>query len=198
MPILDATTSTTHDAKDGTKLKVAMVIARNFEDVEATNPKEFLEQHGTDVILIGTELGTVVGKKGAELQVDATFDDLTADQEAEFAALVIPGGGAPENLRINNAAVDFTHRFVQSGRPVASICHGPQLLISAKVLNGRTVTAVNKIRDDLINAGANYVDEAVVVDGSLISSRVPGDLPAFNEALGVALGINTRQAEVAD
>jgi protease I len=103
--------------------------------------------------------------------------------------LVIPGGGAPENLRIHDPAVAFTRAFVESGRPVGSICHGPQLLISAKVLPGRTVTSVNKIRDDVINAGGNYVDRPLVEDGNLITSRVPSDLPVFNDALGRALGV---------
>jgi protease I len=114
---------------------------------------------------------------------------LTPDQAGSFELLLIPGGGSPENLRINDSAVDFTRRFVESGRPVASICHGPQLLISANVLKGRTTTSVNKIRDDVMNAGARYVDEPLVVDGNLISSRVPGDLPVFNEAIGAALGV---------
>ncbi len=103
--------------------------------------------------------------------------------------LVIAGGGAPENLRIDDQAVEFTRRFVESGKPVAAICHGPQLLISAKVLQGRTLTSVNKIRDDLTNAGATYVDQALVEDGNLITSRVPADLPVFDEALGRALGV---------
>ena len=102
---------------------------------------------------------------------------------------MIPGGGAPENLRIHDDAVEFTRKFVESGKPVASICHGPQLLISAGVLKGRTTTSVNKIRDDVRNAGANYVDEAVAVDGNLISSRTPADLDAFNAAVADAIGL---------
>ena len=164
--------------------KVAMVIANNFEDSEAIDPKNHLEALGAKVVVIGPALGTYNGKKGGSLAADVTFAD--ADP-AEFDMLVIPGGGAPENLRIHKPAVEFTRKFVQSGRPVGSICHGPQLLISAKVLDGRTVTAVNKIGDDIINAGANYVDEALVIDGNLITSRVPGDLQVFNDALGKAL-----------
>ncbi len=169
---------------DNAKGRVAMVLAKNFEDVEATDPKEYLERLGADVTIIGIERGEIEGKKGAKLTADVTFADVSPE---DFDLLVIPGGGSPENLRIHDPAVDFTRRFVESGRPVASICHGPQLLISAKVLDGRTVTSVNKIRDDVINAGANYVDEPLVEDGNLITSRVPGDLPAFNGALGRAL-----------
>lgn len=169
----------------------AMVLARNFEDVEATDPKAFLEERGVDVTVIGLDHGEIEGKKGARLIPDTTFGDLTPEQFARFDVLVIPGGGAPENLRIDDQAVDFTRRFVESGRPVAAICHGPQLLISAKVLNGRTVTCVNKIRDDVINAGANYVDEEIVVDGNLITSRTPADLPAFDRAMAQAIGLET-------
>jgi protease I len=164
--------------------KVAMVLAPNFEDVEATDPKEALERSGAEVTIIGVEKGTIEGKKGAKLEATETFDSARID---DYDMMVIPGGGAPENLRIDDKAVAFTRRFVESGKPVGSICHGPQLLISADVIAGRTITAVNKIRDDIKNARANYVDEELVVDGNLISSRVPKDLPAFNEALVTAL-----------
>lgn len=164
--------------------KVAMVLAPNFEDVEATDPKEALEKAGAEVTVIGVEMGTIEGKKGAKLEATQTFDSARVD---DYDMLVIPGGGAPENLRIDDKAVAFTKQFVESGKPVGSICHGPQLLISADVIDGRTITAVNKIRDDIKNARANYVDEELVVDGNLITSRVPKDLPAFNEALVAAL-----------
>lgn len=170
--------------------RIAMVIAKNFEDSEAIEPKDYLENAGASVTLIGMDLSPVEGKKGAVLTPDATFDGLTADEFDSFDLLVIPGGGCPENLRIHDGAVDFTRRFVASGRPVGSICHGPQLLISADVLQGRTTTCVNKIRDDVKNAGANYVDEALVVDGNLISSRTPADLDVFNQALARAVGLD--------
>ncbi|MCC6943816.1 MAG: type 1 glutamine amidotransferase [Thermomicrobiales bacterium] len=163
--------------------RVAVVIAKNFEDIEATDPIRVIEEAGAEAVLIGIERGPVEGKKGAVLEATLTFDEIDATAEASFDALVIPGGGAPENLRIHQPAVDFTARFVASGKPVASICHGPQLLISAKVLNGRTTTCVNKIRDDVVNAGANYVDEPLVVDGNLISSRTPADMAVFNQAI---------------
>jgi protease I len=157
-----------------------MVLARNFEDVEATDPKAYLEKLGAKVTIIGVEKGTIEGKKGGSLEADSTFDDASVD---DFDALVIPGGGSPEQLRIHAEPVAFTRAFVESGKPVAAICHGAQLLISAKVLDGRTATCVKTIRDDVMNAGANYVDEALVVDGNLITSRVPGDLPQFDEAI---------------
>ena len=171
-------------ANGGGGKRVAMVIARNFEDSEAIEPKDYLEASGAEVTTIGIEAGTVEGKKGGTLAVDATFADVSPD---DFDLLVIPGGGAPENLRIHPPAVEFARRFVESGKPVGSICHGPQLLISAKVLDGRTLTAVNKIADDVVNAGGTYVDEPLVVDGNLITSRVPADLPLFNDALVKAL-----------
>lgn len=165
--------------------RVAMVLAGNFEDVEATDPKEALEQAGATVTVIGTEKGMIDGKKGASLEATETFDSVKPD---DFDMLVIPGGGSPENLRIHDGAVKFTREFTESGKPVGSICHGPQLLISANVVGGRTLTAVKKIRDDITNAKGNYVDEALVIDGNLITSRVPDDLPVFNDALVKSLG----------
>jgi protease I len=164
--------------------RVALLIAKDFEDSEAIDPKQYLEDRGAEVTVIGTARETYPGKKGASLAADTTFAEVDAD---DFDALIIPGGGAPENLRIEDVAVAFTRRFVDSGKPVAAICHGPQLLISAEVLHGRTVTCVKKIRDDVKNAGATYVDDALVVDGNLITSRTPADLPQFDEAIAGAL-----------
>lgn len=174
--------------------RVAMVLAKNFEDCEAIDPKEHLEAVGAVVTVIGIDMEPIAGKKGASLTPDMTFADLTVEVESGFDMLIVPGGGSPENLRIVEAAVAFTRRFVESGRPVASICHGPQLLISAKVLDGRTITGVNKIRDDIVNAGGVYVDEPLVIDGNLISSRVPADLPVFNAALAKAIGLEPKRA----
>src|SRR4051794_29846220 len=172
-----------------TAKRVAMALAKNYEDIEATSPKDALEAGGAEVVVIGIERGTIEGKKGGSLDADKTFAEISDDEFKAFDLLVIPGGGSPENLRIHETAVDFTRRFVESGRPVASICHGPQLLISANVLQGRTTTCVNKIRDDVMNAGAIYLDQSVVIDGNLISSRVPADLPDFYQAIGEALSV---------
>jgi protease I len=171
------------DMTDSAK-KVAVVLANNYEDVEYTSPAEALTNAGAEITIIGTEKGTVKGKKGDSQEVSKTFDEVTPE---EFDMLLIPGGGSPENLRINDGAVAFTKRFTESGKPVGAICHGAQLLISADVLPGRRLTAVNKIRDDVKNAGGAYVDEPLVTDGNLITSRVPDDLPVFNEALVNAL-----------
>jgi protease I len=166
--------------------RVAMVLAPNFEDVEAIDPKDYLEEKGAEVTVIGIKTGPIQGKKGGSLDATTTFGDVSPDQ---FDALVIPGGGAPENLRIDDQAVEFTRKFMESGKPVAAICHGPQLLISAKVLDGRKLTSVNKIRDDITNAGGNYVDEELVEDQNLITSRTPKDLPVFNQAVARAIGL---------
>jgi protease I len=164
--------------------KVAVVLANNYEDVEYTSPAEALRNAGAELTIIGTEKGTITGKKGDTQEAEKTFDEVSPD---EFDMLLIPGGGSPENLRINDDAVRFTREFAESGKPVAAICHGAQLLISAEVIRGRKLTAVNKIRDDVKNAGGAYVDEALVKDENFITSRVPGDLPVFNEALVDAL-----------
>ena len=156
--------------------RVAMVIAPNYEDVEAIDPKVALEKAGAEVTLIGVEKGEVKGKKGATLEATETFGTVSPD---EFDMLVIPGGGAPENLRIDDGAVKFTRRFVESGKPVASICHGPWTLIEADVVRGRTVTSWPSLKTDLTNAGAEWVDREVVVDNGLVTSRKPDDLPAF-------------------
>lgn len=174
-----------------TQPRVAMVIANNYEDVEADSPKAHLESLGARVTVIGVSAAPATGKKGGSLTPDATFGEVSP---AEFDALVIPGGGAPENLRIDDGAVAFTREFVESGKPVAAICHGPQLLISADVLPGRTLTSVNKIRDDIKNAGGSYVDEALVVDGNLITSRTPADLDLFNAAIANAVGLRSESA----
>jgi len=190
--ILDfALFSTTERKNIMAKKRVAVVIAHNFEDIEVTSPVQAVESAGAEFVLIGIEPGEVVGKKGHTFTVDTTFDALPADAIDQFDLLIIPGGGAPENLRIVDKAVAFTKQFVESGKPVASICHGPQLLISAEVLKERRTTSVNKIRDDIRNAGGIYEDAELVVDGNLISSRTPRDLDVFNRAIVDALAAVT-------
>ena len=164
--------------------RVAVVLAPNFEDIEATDPIAALKKAGAEITVIGIKRGDITGKKGAVIEATESFD---STNPADYDMLLIPGGGSPENLRIDDKAVAFTKAFTESGKPVAAICHGAQLLISAEVIGGRTLTAVNKIRDDIKNAGGNYVDDALVVDGNLITSRVPADLPVFNDSIVQAI-----------
>jgi protease I len=165
--------------------KVAILIARNFEDAEAAEPAQFLRENGASVTFVGMEKKTYEGKTHKEqIAADKTFDEVSV---ADFDALIIPGGGAPEGLRVEPAPVQFTREFVQSGKPVAAICHGPQLLISADVLRGKRITCTRGIRDDVKLAGAIYLDEEVVVDGNLITSRRPADIPAFDREIEKAL-----------
>lgn len=162
--------------------KIAITVAEGYEDSEFQNPYECLRRAGHDVVVLGLEKGaTVHGKKGrSQAEIEATVSDVKPD---DFDALVIPGGHAPDILRLDEPMVEFTRKFAASGRPLAAICHGPQLLIEAEAVKGRTMTSWPSIRKDLINAGANWVDQPVVEDINLITSRKPDDLDAFCEAI---------------
>jgi protease I len=165
--------------------RAAVLIADRFQDEEGVEPVLFLREKGMEASYIGLEPGTAKGKNGRqEVRIDQTIAE--ADPDA-FDLLIIPGGAAPETLRLDEAVLAFTRRFFEAGKPVAAICHGPQVLISAQVLPGRTVTCYRGIRDDVKLAGARYRDKKVVVDGNLITSRIPGDIPAFNEAMARVL-----------
>lgn len=164
--------------------KIAVLITDEFEDSEFTSPADAFKKAGHHVITIEKKAGNKVkGKKGeAEVTIDKSIDDVSPD---EFDALLLPGGHSPDHLRSDNRFVDFTREFVESGKPVFAICHGPQLLISAEVVRGRKLTAAKPIVIDVKNAGAEFFDQEVVVDqDQLVTSRTPEDLPAFNrEAL---------------
>jgi protease I len=161
--------------------RIATIITNGFEDSEYTEPAEAFADAGHDVVTVGLKAGeTVKGKKkGTEVVVDEAVSDVTAD---EFDALFIPGGYSPDKLRVDDDAVDFVRDFMESDKPVFSICHGPQIMITAQVLEGRTLTGYISIRQDILNAGAEFVDKSVVEDDNLITSRNPGDIPAFIEA----------------
>ncbi len=163
---------------------VAVLVARKFNDDEVSSPVSHLREHGADVRFIGIQRGSVIGQNGSVVTIDATVQDVHA---SEFDALLIPGGGAPELLRLDPGAIAFVREFMLQAKPVAAICHGPQVLISAKLVGGRRMTCYPGIRDDLVNAGALYRDAEVMVDGNLITSRTPEDLPAFNKALAANL-----------
>jgi protease I len=162
--------------------KVAFLVApEGIEQVELTEPWKAVTDAGHEAVLVSTESGTVQMfnhlDKGDTQAVDVTVGDTSAE---DFDALVLPGGVAnPDALRTDDAAVAFVRDFVASGRPVAAICHAPWTLIEADVLKGRRVTSWPSLQTDIRNAGGDWVDEALVTDGNLITSRKPDDLPTF-------------------
>ncbi|HFZ8996086.1 TPA: type 1 glutamine amidotransferase domain-containing protein [Citrobacter freundii] len=164
--------------------KIAVLITDEFEDSEFTSPAAEFRKAGHEVITIEKEAGkTVKGKQGeASVTIDKAIDEVSPD---DFDALLLPGGHSPDSLRGDDRFVSFTRDFMNSGKPVFAICHGPQLLISADVIRGRKLTAVKPIIIDVKNAGGDFHDQEVVVcKDQLVTSRTPDDLPAFNrEAL---------------
>ncbi|WP_241285621.1 type 1 glutamine amidotransferase domain-containing protein [Chryseobacterium arthrosphaerae] len=162
--------------------KIAILATNGFEESELQSPKEYLEQQGWTAHIVSPESGTIKSWAekdwGKEYSVDRPLDQASA---SDYDALVLPGGVInPDQLRTNDQALSFVKDFFIQNKPVAAICHGPQLLINAEVVNGRNMTSVNSISKDLINAGAHWVDREVVVDNGLVTSRTPKDLPAFN------------------
>jgi deglycase len=162
--------------------RIAVPVAEGFEDSEFSTPFERLTSAGHEIVTIGPRAGEeVAGKHGkTHARVDARAADV---DPAEFDALVIPGGQSPDRLRTDVDVVDFVRRFSESGKLVAAICHGPQLLIEADVVADRELTSWPSVRKDLENAGATWVNEAVVEDENLITSRGPDDLDPFCEAI---------------
>ena len=158
--------------------KIGVIVTDYFEDSEYTKPVDAFTEAGHEVVNIDVEAGKVV--KGKKENTPVTIDKAVTDvSPADFDALLIPGGFSPDILRANDAPVAFVKDFTASDKPVFMICHGPQLLITADVLRGRQVTGYTSIIQDIKNAGAVFIDSEVVVDGNLVSSRNPGDLPAF-------------------
>ena len=171
--------------------KIAFLVAtEGVEQVELTSPWEAIADSGADPVLIAPETGTVQAfnhlDKGETFDVDVRVSEAEVD---DYAVLVLPGGVAnPDALRTNSDAVGFVRDFVNSGKTVAAICHAPWTLAEADVVKGRELTSWPSLQTDLRNAGADWVDQELVVSGNLITSRKPDDLPAFNEALLAALG----------
>lgn len=167
-------------------LKVAILVADGFEQQELTGPREALDAAGADTMIVSpVEGGEVEGwnhyDKGDKFPVDV---HLTDANPGDFDALLLPGGVAnPDQLRMKPEAVKFVKDFFDAGKPVAVICHGPWTLIEAGVVKGRKMTSWPSVKTDLINAGADWVDEEVVVDNGLVSSRKPDDIPAFNKKM---------------
>ncbi len=157
-------------------MKVLMLVENDFEDLELFYPFYRLKEEGWEVKVASSSTETKSGKRGYTMTPDMTYEDVRVE---DFSALVIPGGKSPERVRINSKAVEVVRGFIKAEKPIAAICHGPQLLISAGAVKGRKMSSWIGIRDDLIAAGAEYVDAEVVVDGNFITSRMPDDLPAF-------------------
>jgi len=166
--------------------RVAMFVEDEFEDRELTGPLEALRAAGAAVKIVGPSAGAEYkGKRGhAVVTADVAAGSVKL---ADFDALVIPGGHAPDKMRMRHAMVDLAREAMESGKPVAAICHGPQVLISANALRGRTLTCWPSIAIDVKNAGGLYVDKPVVEDRNLITSRKPDDVPMFSEAIIKAL-----------
>ena len=165
--------------------KVAFLATDGVEQVELTEPWKAVEQEGGKPELVSLESGEIQGfehlDKGRTFPVDRTVSDANAD---DYDGLVLPGGVAnPDFLRADDDAVTFTRAFFEAGKPVAAICHGPWTLVEADVVRGRTLTSWPSVRTDIVNAGGEWVDEEVHVDGGLVTSRKPDDLPAFCDKL---------------
>jgi protease I len=162
--------------------KIAILATHGFEESELKSPKEHLEQQGWTAHIVSPKAGTIKAWAekdwGKEYSVDKTLDEVSA---SEYEALVLPGGVInPDQLRTNEKALSFVQDFFKQHKPVAAICHGPQILINAGAVEGRNLTSVDSISIDLKNAGAQWEDSEVVVDNGLVTSRTPEDLPAFN------------------
>ncbi len=165
---------------------IAFVLGEEFEDSEFRKPYDGLRAKGHTIDIIGGKAGAVVkGKKGRE---EVRIEKAAADvNSADYDALVIPGGNSPDHLRMEQPVVDLTQNMLRDGKVIAAVCHGPQLLIEAEGVKGRVVTSWPSLRKDLENAGATWVDEEVHIDGRLITSRNPDDLPAFTAAIAKQL-----------
>jgi protease I len=165
--------------------RVLIMATNRFEESELFGPREILLGKGAKVTLASLSLdeilGTIHDEPGKTIKPDILIADATA---ADYDALLLPGGvGNPDHLRMHGDAIGLIREFANTDKPVAAICHGPWLLVEAELLNGRQATSWKSIRTDLKNAGANVVDEAVVTDGNIITSRKPDDVPEFTEAL---------------
>lgn len=171
--------------KDLNRKRVAILATNGFEESELREPKKALEAAGAYVDIVSEEAGEIKswadGNWGKSYKVNKTLDEVT---QADYNALMLPGGVMnPDKLRVNKTAIKFITSFFENHKPVGAICHGPWLLAEADVVKGRKLTSYNSIKTDMINAGANWVDEEVVVDEGLVTSRSPKDLPAFNKKL---------------
>ena len=167
-------------------MNALIISADNFEDSELLVPYYRLKEAGVEVKVASLNRGVIIGKHGYEVAVDKTLDEVNPD---DFAILVLPGGKAPAVVRKEAKALEIARSFFTQNKPVAAICHGPQILVSADLLKGRRATCYMSVADELKKAGALYEDREVVVDANLITSRQPSDLPAFMRETMKLLGL---------
>jgi protease I len=160
----------------GGNMKALIISADNFEDSELLVPYYRLKEAGVEVTVASRSREAITGKHGYEVEVDKTLDEVNPD---DYAILILPGGAAPIEVRKEPKALEIARSFFDRNKPVAAICHGPQILISAGLLRGRHATCYKSVADELKEAGALYEDQEVVVDANLVTSRQPADLPAF-------------------
>jgi deglycase len=174
---------------------VAILTENGFEESELTSPKKALEDAGASVHIVSPQKEKVKGWKNGNWSIELKVDKLVSEAKAEdYDALMLPGGVInPDKLRRNKEAVEFAKDFLETGKPVAAICHGPQLLIETGMLEGREMTSFFSIKTDIENAGANWHDREVIVDNGLVTSRSPEDLDAFNQKMieEIAEGVHT-------
>jgi protease I len=175
--------------------RVAFVATDGFEDSELTSPWQAVTDAGATAVMVAPESGSITGKNGHTQVVDSTTAEAAA---SDFDALVLPGGVVnADHLRMDEAAVAFAKGFFEQHKPVGVICHGAWTLVEAGVVDGRTLTSYPSLRTDLKNAGATWVDEEVVVDDGLVSSRTPDDLPAFNAKVVEEIGEGQHEGQTA-
>ena len=179
--------------------RVAILAADGFEEVELTKPKKSLDEAGAKTTVVSIKSGKIQGMNHADKAETVAVDKTLAEAKPQdFDALMIPGGLMnPDALRSNEEALEFVRHFFREGKPVAAICHAPWMLVEADVVDGREVTSFPSVQTDIRNAGGNWVDEEVVVDSGLVTSRKPDDIPAFNSKIveEFAEGVHTEQAE---
>ena len=161
--------------------RIAVLVENGYQDLEFWYPKIRLTEEGARVVVVGKDKAVYRSEHGYEVQADLSVADLKAK---DFDAVIVPGGVAcPDRLRRHKEILNFVREMYEEGKIVAAICHGPWVLISAGIVKGKEMTCFFSIKDDVVNAGASYADEAVVVDGSIITSRRPDDLPHFCKAI---------------
>ncbi len=173
------------EAQDLSGKHVAVIIADGFHDAETLSPVFHLRNHNVDTTFIGFEKGFISAyNSDVSVEIQKTLAEVDVD---EFDAVILPGGGSPAVLRENRDVLRFLRAFAETGRPIAGICHGPQVMASAGIVDGVELTGFSAIRNEMTEAGGIFVDREVVVDGPFITSRIPEDLPAFNDAIVEAL-----------